>query len=81
MSKKQKQNLWVARDKNGWLHLFNAKPVYRTPIYIGIGLGNGCWDAPEPDSYLGVVPTGFFPDVTFENSPQRVHLQRNKIKL
>jgi hypothetical protein len=55
--------------------------VYRTPMYIGIGLGNGCWDAPEPDSYLGVVPTGLFPDITFENSPQQVHLQRNKIKL
>ena len=63
--------LWIARDQDGDLNLFDVKPQKEA-----------CFQGKD---YLWVVPRGYmnqmtlkkesFPEVTFENSPQEVELK------
>ena len=53
--------LWIARDKDGMLHLFRAKPK---KFSTGFGGYNKLYIDPDK-----------FPEVTFENSPQEVELK------
>lgn len=62
--------LWVARDKDGILRLFETKP------FLNI---NNNWDSDDnywdsDDNYF-VIDENKFPEVTFENSPQQVELK------
>lgn len=54
--------LWIARDKSGLLNLYKEKPT----LNEGYWLGNGFW---------AVLDLEYFPEVTFENSPQEVELK------
>ena len=57
--------LWVARDKNNDLYLYNRLPsldYYGTSFDV------------DSDEYL-TLDEGSFPEVTFENSPQQVELK------
>ena len=63
--------LWIARDGDGQLYLFENKPVL-----------NGC-DAVDylyftsknvMEGYIK-LPRDYFPEVTFENSPREVELK------
>lgn len=54
--------LWIARDKSGFLHLHEEKPTLDGEYW----LSNGSWT---------FIDLEYFPEVTFENSPQEVELK------
>lgn len=57
--------LWIARDKDDILRLFETKPF--------LNINNDCdWDS--DDDYF-VIDENQFPEVTFENSPQQVEIK------
>jgi hypothetical protein len=56
--------LWIARDKNGELYLYNTRPKKLSRFF---GYNSGY------DSML--LDESLFPEVTFENSPQEVELK------
>ena len=60
--------LWIARDKDWSLNLFNEKPKKEGKRWYG-GID-------EDGYYNGAleISKGLFPEVTFENSPQQVEL-------
>lgn len=59
--------LWIARDLNNSLSLFRDKPklkfinIHCRRIWIG--------------NFAAAVKTDLFPEVTFENSPQKVKIE------
>ena len=57
--------IWIARDKDGMLYLYEDEPklAYSNAHYFDSA--NGCYD----------LPISLFPEVTFENSPQEVELK------
>ena len=56
--------LWIARDKNGELCLYNIKPEKHEEYFV------------EPSGYRSFsLDDDLFPEVTFENSPQEVELK------
>lgn len=63
--------LWIARDKNGDMGLYSQKPIWRKVTW--------CTDPTYFDwvnaNFLGYLEKGSFPEVTFENSPQKVELK------
>lgn len=70
------EKLWIARDKNGYLYLYNNKPI-RNKEFDSFEINDDeseCKniilydDSIELDSEL-------FPEVTWENSPQQVELK------
>ena len=56
--------MWVARDEDGILCLYESKP------YLDM---DNEWDSDDND-YL-VIDESQFPEVTFDNSPQEVELK------
>lgn len=62
--------MWIARDQDGYLNLFDVKPQKEARF--------------QGKDYIWVVPRGYmnqmmldkklFPEVTFENSPMEVDL-------
>ena len=57
-------NLWIARDKNGFLRLFGEEPYM-----------NKKRDEWEPIIGSIWLNDGDFPEVTWENSPMQVELK------
>lgn len=60
---------YIARDQNDTLWLFDMKPI-KNKTYFSCAVGsNGRWSEEyELEKHL-------FPEVTFENSPQKVKLE------
>ena len=58
--------LWIARDKDELLYLYEDKPnlAYSNAPYFN-SANRRCYE----------LPIGLFPEVTFENSPQEVELK------
>lgn len=57
---------WIARDEDGYLSLFRDKPIiFNSKWRNGYAYGTHCFR----------LPSGLFPEVTFENSPQEVELK------
>ena len=56
--------LWIARDKNGMLTLFDGEPFLK-------GKHFACNDLTSAI----ILEVDMFPEVTFENSPQKVELK------
>ena len=57
---------WTARDKDGELYLFDEEPkLYKNYLW---GTSTECGRSFRLDSDL-------FPEITFENSPQKVELK------
>lgn len=57
---------WIARDEGGFIGLYEKEPsLYKTYNSIYEWEGN----------YIAPLPASFFPEVTFENSPQEVELK------
>ena len=54
--------LWVARNKSGLLYLHDEKPTLDGEHW----LSNSSWSS---------IDFEYFPEVTFENSPQEVELK------
>ena len=59
--------MWIARDKNGALHLFEEKPSLRYQRWWG-----------KTTIYECQIDTSLYPEVTFENSPMEVELVLKK---
>lgn len=57
--------LWIARDSNGLLTVYNEKPN----LYY-----NEYWDGDYSTQCID-LPKEMFPEVTFENSPMEVELK------
>lgn len=74
----KKIKLSVARDKDGWLWLFDKKPVLINMSFEG---SEGSWFDMAEDGVFNYRLGGkeIFPEVTFENSPQEVELKLVKI--
>ena len=67
-------DFWVARDEDGDLFLYNQKPsILKTEV--------DPWDCFQaPNKEFLVISNELFPEVTFENSPQKVELKlKNKL--
>ena len=63
--KPKDMKLWIARDKNGSLTVYNTKPK----LYF-----DDFWDGDYSTHYID-LDKDMFPEVTFENSPQEVELK------
>ena len=64
-------NMWIARDGNGKLYLYENQPVLR-------GSDTTDWLYFESKDIMeGYVelPIYMFPEITFENSPQKIKLE------
>ena len=60
--------LWLARDKSGFLLLFESTPIKK---------GNGFYSL---EGHYYVLFGELFPEVTWENSPKKVKLELVKQK-
>lgn len=58
---------WIARTEDNELSLHTVKPVYKIDEYDRVYYWNG--------GRIGELPITSFPEVTFENSPQKVELK------
>ena len=56
--------MWIARDKDGTLYISEEKPQLHID-YFDTELG----------TFYSEIPSGLFPEVTFENSPQMIELK------
>ena len=56
--------LWIARDENGCLYLYNKPPRLER-----------CYFLPQKGYDFLQLDSELFPDVTFENSPQEVEIK------
>jgi hypothetical protein len=59
--------LWISRNPNGVLKLFNVEPVYDEFFET--------WETFVEDGFVGYLDEEEVPEVTFENSPRRVGLK------
>ena len=59
--------LWIARDTDGTLILSNRKPYLINKCYDYFFFGD--------DASLYYLDRNMFPNVTFENSPQKVKIE------
>ena len=61
--------LWIARDKDGMLTVFSEKPILKDNEY---------WAAPyNGTAEMDIVDSQYYyPQITFENSPQRLEILR-----
>ena len=57
--------LWIARDKDGDLYLYDKKPI-REEDYFDLNTNS---------EYNTLLHSSYFPEVTFENSPQKVEIK------
>ena len=56
--------LWIARDSDGELKLYNSQPMTMTG-----------WFAPQRGFDSLELNEQLFPEVTFDNSPQQIELK------
>ena len=54
--------LWIARDKDGLIYLYMKKPTLITHYF-------------DTKYLIGEIDETSFPEITFENSPQKVELK------
>lgn len=59
--------LWIAREENNDLKLFEDKPTYHNIIET--------WMTPHDSYFLCYLDEKEFPEVTFGNSPQEIELK------
>lgn len=57
--------LWIARDKDGYLYIYDKKPLRKKDYF----------DADAYSRFNTLLLSSHFPEVTFENSPQKVELK------
>lgn len=62
--------LWIARNKDNTLVIFQSKPFLNN---------NQEWDEYLNEDYM-YIPEYLFPEITFDNSPQEIELKLIKEK-
>lgn len=60
--------LWIARNEDGTLYLFHKQPVYNYMVEI-------CDYMWQHGTIIGSIDKSYFPEVTFDNSPQKVKIE------
>lgn len=69
-------NLWIARDKNGYLYLYNNKPIRTKECTEFENNYNSEYEDSIDNDYGYIeINSKLFPEVTWENSPQQVELR------
>lgn len=63
---KTEMELWIARDKDGTLVLYENRPVKYDESFV---------DENTKQGMLSELPRYYYPQVTFENSPMEVELK------
>ena len=63
---KNKKIMWLARDKEGNLYLYNLKPTVISESFVCGTDSNGTWS-----SYIE-LDKNLHPEVTWENSPKEI---------
>lgn len=58
-----KTKIWIARDENGLLYLYNKKPRKYKFMFVTDGLGK-----------MLEINKNTHPEVTWENSPQQIEI-------
>jgi hypothetical protein len=74
MKPKDKFGLFVARDEDGTLALYNERPI----VQVDYDSGQRNYFLEDEDNYLtwwGELDETLFPEVTFETGPVRVELK------
>ena len=61
--------LWIARDLDGTLWFFKEYPIKVEKLFYPTT------DITGRLTYYHSIPTDMFPEVTFENSPQKVKIE------
>jgi hypothetical protein len=61
--------LWIARDKDKHIWVFKRKPIKMEIEFRPRTDVNG------NDTFNRCIPTSLFPEVTFNNSPQKVEVK------
>lgn len=56
--------LWIARDTCGYSHLYVEKPIKKDGYF-----------KKQPNTMGFTISCNLFPEVTFENSPQKVKIE------
>lgn len=64
------KTLWIARDKDGWLYMYEHKPIKARESFY--------YDEESVDGYVCKFQEDFLPEITWENSPMEVELKLNK---
>lgn len=62
------RKLWIARDRDGALYIFEDKPILDEGVY------EPDWSA-SSKHWFELLPDYIMPEVTFDNSPQQVELK------
>ena len=58
-----KNSVWIARDKNGTLAIFENKPILDY---------DDAWYCEYSDEVFNTINSEMFPEITFENSPKQL---------
>lgn len=58
--------MWIARNPDECLCMFDGKPVYSK--------GLGMWITGVINDHSAELPEEWFPEITFNNSPQEIEL-------
>lgn len=64
--------IWIARDENGSLSAYNVEP---TRYIRGKGKGYGFFNVIPGMNNILKLDDSLFPEVTWENSPQKVKIE------
>lgn len=59
--------LWIARDKNNYLFLYEQEPIIEDGEMFGCDEYSDYWQIPEE----------LYPEITFENSPKQLIIKQD----
>lgn len=62
------KGVWIARDKNGTLAIFENKPVLDY---------DNAWYCEYTDEKFNTIDRKLFPEITFENSPKQLIIKED----
>ena len=62
------KGVWIARDKNGTLAIFENKPILDY---------DNAWYCEDVDEGFSIVNSEMFPEITFENSPKQLIIKQD----
>lgn len=60
--------VWIARDKNGTLAIFENKPILDY---------DNAWYCEDVDEGFNIINSEMFSEITFENSPKQLIIKQD----
>ena len=63
------KGVWIARDKDGTLAIFENKPI--------IDYDDDAWYGEDADEEFSIINRDMFPEITFENSPKQLIIKED----